>query len=375
MAGKVAVVFGTRPEAIKVAPVIQRLKDRNKAHKSQVESLVISTGQHRDLLDQALSAFDITPDIDLDVTPSEHSPSQVTRLILEKLEPVLKSFGPGVVLVQGDTFSTLGGALTAFFNGFKVGHIESGLRSFNKYRPYPEEINRKLVSLLTDYHFAPTESARDNLLEEGVPASNIYVTGNPVVDAFYQIVKGTDGLQLRSLQKVDFSRRVLVVTLHRRENWGQPLESACDALLQIVSARPDVEIVFPVHPNPLVQDVVHRRLDGKERIHVIEPLNYPAFITLMSRSYLILTDSGGIQEEAPYLGKPVLILREETERSESCCAGAARLVGTDSETIVQEVLCLLDDEQVYSEMSQVRRLYGRGDAADKIVDIIFQDLT
>lgn len=374
MAVKIAVVFGTRPEAIKVAPVIQRLRGKNQGDK-KVESLVISTAQHGSLLDQALSVFDIKPDIDLDVTPPDHSPSQVTRLILEKLEPVLNSFGPRLVLVQGDTVSTLGGALTAFFSGFKVGHIESGLRSFNKYRPYPEEINRKLVSLLTDYHFAPTESARDNLLEEGVPASNIYVTGNPVVDAFYQIVKGTDGLQLTSLQKVDFSRRVLVVTLHRRENWGKPLESVCDALLQVVSARPDVEIVFPVHPNPLVQDMVHRRLDGKERLHVIEPLSYPAFITLMSRSYLILTDSGGIQEEAPYLGKPVLILREETERSESCCAGAARLVGTDSETIVQEVLCLLDDEQVYSEMSQVRRLYGRGDAADKIVDIIFQDLT
>ncbi len=374
MAVKIAVVFGTRPEAIKVAPVIQRLRGKNQGDK-KVESLVISTAQHGSLLDQALSVFDIKPDIDLDVTPPDHSPSQVTRLILEKLEPVLNSFGPRLVLVQGDTVSTLGGALTAFFSGFKVGHIESGLRSFNKYRPYPEEINRKLVSLLTDYHFAPTESARDNLLEEGVPASNIYVTGNPVVDAFYQIVKGTDGLQLTSLQEVDFSRRVLVVTLHRRENWGKPLESACDALLQIASARPEVEIVFPVHPNPLLQDVVHRRLGGKERIHVIEPLNYPAFITLMSRSYLILTDSGGIQEEAPYLGKPVLILREETERSESCCAGAARLVGTDSETIVQEVLCLLDNEQVYSEMSQVRRLYGRGDAADKIVDIILQDLT
>ncbi len=306
MAVKVAVVFGTRPEAIKVAPIIQRLRGQNQGDK-KIELLVISTAQHGSLLDQVLSVFDIKPDIDLDVTPPDHSPSQVTRLILEKLEPVLNSFGPRLVLVQGDTVSTLGGALTAFFSGFKVGHVESGLRSFNKYRPYPEEINRKLVSLLTDYHFAPTESAKDNLLEEGVPASNIYVTGNPVVDAFYQIVKGTDGLQLTSLQNMDFSRRVLVVTLHRRENWGQPLESACDALLQIVRARPDVEIVFPVHPNPLVQDVVHRRLDGKERIHVIEPLNYPAFITLMSRSYLILTDSGGIQEEAPYLGKPVLI--------------------------------------------------------------------
>jgi len=371
---KVAVVFGTRPEAIKVAPVIQRLKRKNTIDKT-VESLVISTAQHGSLLDQALSVFDIKPDIDLDVTPPDHSPSQVTRLILEKLEPVLNSFGPDLVLVQGDTVSTLGGALTAFFNGFKVGHIESGLRSFNKYRPYPEEINRKVVSLLTDFHFAPTESARNNLLEEGVPASQIYVTGNPVVDAFHQILKSTDRVQLKSLQKVDLSRRILIVTLHRRENWGKPLESACDALLQIVTARPDVEIVFPAHPNPLLQDIVHRRLDGKERIHVIEPLNYPAFITLMSQSYLILTDSGGIQEEAPYLGKPVLILREETERSESCCAGAARLVGTDPERIIQEVLCLLDNTEVYSEMSQVRSLYGSGNAADKIVEIILQDLT
>ena len=371
---KVAVVFGTRPEVIKVAPVIQRLKRKDNVDKT-VESLVISTAQHGSLLDQALSVFDIKPDIDLDVTPSEHSPSQVTRLILEKLEPVLNSFGPDLVLVQGDTVSTLGGALTAFFNGFKVGHIESGLRSFNKYRPYPEEINRKLVSLLTDFHFAPTESARNNLLKEGVPASQIYVTGNPVVDAFQQILKSTGRLQLKSLQKVDFSRRILVVTLHRRENWGKPLESACDALLQIVTARPDVEIVFPAHPNPLLQEIVHRRLDGKERIHVIEPLSYPAFITLMSQSYLILTDSGGIQEEAPYLGKPVLILREETERSESCCAGAARLVGTQSERIVQEVLCLLDNTQVYSEMSQVRSLYGSGKAADKIVEIVLQYLT
>jgi UDP-N-acetylglucosamine 2-epimerase (non-hydrolysing) len=366
---KVAVIFGTRPEAIKLGPVIQRLK-----RCPGVESLIVSTAQHGSLLDQAMSVFDVRPDVDLDVALPQHSPSQVTAVILEKLEPVLKSFGPRLVLVQGDTVSTLGGALSAFFGGFLVGHIESGLRSFNKYRPYPEEVSRRLVSILTDIHFAPTDSARSNLLSEGVPDSQIYVTGNPVVDAFNEIIKNADGSQLDALNELNSAQRILLVTSHRRENWGKPLESVCDALLQVAAARPDVSIVFPVHPNPLVQEIVHRRLGRRERIHVIPPLSYPAFINLMSRSYLVLTDSGGIQEEAPYLGKPVLILREETERTESCEAGAAKLVGTDGEKIVREVLVLLDDRSRYEEMSSVRALYGDGKAAERITDIVIERL-
>lgn len=368
MGVRVAVVFGTRPEAIKVAPVIQLLKQK----KDQIQLLLISTAQHRDLLDQVLQVFDIKADIDLNIMTHGQSPSQVTRAILEKLEPVLLSFRPDLVLVQGDTISTLGGAMTAFFNGFKVGHIESGLRSFNKYRPYPEEINRKLVSLLTDFHFAPTEAAKKNLLKERVPSSQIYVTGNPVVDAFYQILKNYHFSPLEELKGVDFTRRVILVTSHRRENWGKPLEYICHALLRIVATYSDVEVAFLVHPNPLVRTVVHGQLDGKERIHVIAPLCYPAFITLMSRSYLVLTDSGGIQEEAPYLGKPVLVLREETERIESCFAGTARLVGTDPEEIVQEVSYLLEHGEAYRKMSVVRSLFGDGNAAERIVAVILQ---
>lgn len=364
---RVAVVFGTRPEAIKVAPVIEALR-----RAGSMESLVVSTAQHRKLLDQVLSVFEIQADVDLNIMTPGHSPSQVTRLILERLEPVLSSFGPDLVLVQGDTVSTLGGAMTAFFNGFHVGHIESGLRSFNKYRPYPEEVNRKLVSLLTDFHFAPTETAKNNLLKEGVPPSHIYVTGNPVVDAFYYILRKHEHLPLAGLEKVDFSRKVLVVTSHRRENWGGPLESICRALLEIARRYADVEVVFPAHLNPVVQKIVHGLLDGQERIHVTEPFSYPAFITLMSRSYLVLTDSGGIQEEAPYIGKPVLVLRQETERTESCSAGAASLVGTEPARIVEETSRLLDDPDAYAEMSQVRSLYGAGNAAEKIVQIILE---
>lgn len=371
MGVKVAVVFGTRPEAIKVAPVIQLLKQKQ----DKVQLLAVSTAQHRDLLDQVLQIFDIKADVDLNIMTPGQSPSQVTRTILEKLEPVLLSFGPDVVLVQGDTVSTLGGALTAFFSGFKVGHIESGLRSFNRYRPYPEEVNRKLVSLLTDFHFAPTETAKENLLKEGVPSSQIYVTGNPVVDAFYQILKNHDFSPLEEVKGVDFTRRIILVTSHRRENWGKSLENICQALVQIIATYPDVEVVFPAHPNPPVQAIVHRQLDGKERIYVIAPLSYPAFITLMSRCYLVLTDSGGIQEEAPYLGKPVLVLREETERVESCVVGAAKLVGTEPEQIVQEVSYLLENEETYREMSEVRSLYGDGRAAERIVEVILEHFT
>ena len=363
---KVAVIFGTRPEAIKLAPVIQRLQVARDT--DGVELLIISTAQHGVVLDQVLSVFNIRPDVDLDVASPNQGPSQITSLILSRVEPVLRDFKPGMVLVQGDTVSTLGGALGAFFGGYRVGHIESGLRSFNKYRPFPEETSRKLVSILTDVHFAPTETARNNLLSEGVPASQIYVTGNPVVDAFNEIIKRAG----ESPRNGD--QRLLLVTSHRRENWGTPLESVCDALLEIVNARPDVAVIFPVHPNPLVQEIAHRRLGRKERIRLVEPLDYPAFIKLMAQSHLVLTDSGGIQEEAPCLGKPVLVLREQTERTESCDAGAAKLVGTEREKIVQETLQLLDDPERYAEMSKVRFLYGDGNAAERITEIILRGI-
>ncbi len=365
-------IFGTRPEAIKLAPVIKEMQK----HADRLKTVVVVTAQHREMLDQVLRLFEIVPDYDLDIMRPAQTPFEVTAESLNGLRPILEKEQPCLVLLQGDTTTVLTAALAAFYLKIPVGHVEAGLRTYNKLQPFPEEMNRRLVSHIADWHFAPTEQARQNLLREGIPESSIFVTGNTVVDALLSIVKPEYTFDHPVLSQIDFdTHRVVLVTAHRRENWGEPMRDICRAIRSIVENYPDVIIVFSVHLNPAVQQVVRAELTEINRIYLLEPLDYEPFVQLMNKSYLILSDSGGVQEEAPSLGKPVLVLRNVTERPEGVRAGTLRVVGTDSACILANVQELLNDATAYARMAHVSNPYGDGKASQRIINISLSLLT
>lgn len=387
---RVLCVFGTRPEAIKMAPVILELRRR-----PEVECKVCVTAQHRQMLDQVLRLFDIVPEYDLNVMEDNQSPTQVAAAVLARLEPILQAEKPDWVLVQGDTTTVAAASMAAFYARVKVGHVEAGLRTHDKWHPFPEEVNRRVAGVIADLHFAPTERARQNLLREGVPDAQIIITGNPVIDALHWVVaqpataevcglfqrlgltadaalQRVDGVEEDSPPRPSTSAPLLIlVTAHRRENFGAPLESICLALRDIAARyQGQVRIIYPVHLNPNVWEPVHRMLGDVPYITLMPPLDYLPLVHLMKHSYLVLTDSGGIQEEAPGLGKPVLVLREVTERPEAVEAGTVRVVGTDRERIVAEAVRLLEDPVAYQRMARAVNPYGDGHAAERIVEAL-----
>lgn len=361
-------VFGTRPEAIKMAPVVRALGTA-----PGLRPAVCVTDQHEAMLDQVLELFGIRPDHRLGVMCAGQSPSEVAARVLERLPDVLAATRPAAVLVQGDTTTTFAAALAAFYARIPVGHVEAGLRTYRKDAPFPEELNRQMTTALADWHFAPTGWARDNLLQAGVPAARIAVTGNPVIDALRWIEHETATRDADLLPDVD-GRRLILVTAHRRESFGGPFVELCSALRDIVCRNRDVELVYPVHLNPNVQEPVRRLLAGLERVRLLPPVDYLTLVGLLRRAYLVLTDSGGIQEEAPAFGKPVLVMRETTERPEGVEAGTARLVGTARERIVEEVERLLRDAAAYETMARAHNPYGDGQAAERITRVLSRAL-
>lgn len=366
----VLVVFGTRPEAIKMAPLVNALKDDE-----SLNVKVCVTAQHREMLDQVLAIFHITPDYDLDIMRHNQTLSELTGRIVTGMHEVLRELKPDLVLVHGDTTTTFATSLAAYYEKVTVGHVEAGLRTGNKYSPWPEEMNRKLTGSIAELHFSPTEQSRKNLIAEGVSDSNIWVTGNTVIDALIaiteelrsnlEIEKTVDGF----LPSWNRSKKLILVTGHRRENFGDGFEQICRGLAELAK-RDDVEIVYPVHLNPNVREPVNKYLQGYDNVHLIEPLDYMPFVYLMSKSYLIVTDSGGIQEEAPSLGKPVLVMRDTTERPEAVAVGTVQLVGANAKGIATAAQKLLDSEEEYEAMSSIDNPYGRGDAARQIVSHI-----
>ncbi|MBN3081111.1 MULTISPECIES: non-hydrolyzing UDP-N-acetylglucosamine 2-epimerase [Pectobacterium] len=368
---KVLTVFGTRPEAIKMAPLVHAL-----AQDGAFESRICVTAQHREMLDQVLRLFDITPDYDLDIMRPGQGLSEISCRILSGLEPVMAEFKPDLVLVHGDTTTTLATSLAAFYQRIPVGHVEAGLRTGNLYSPWPEEANRKLTGHLAMYHFAPTENSRQNLLREHLSDRHIFVTGNTVIDALFWVrdrILGDAALR-RSLDEkyafLDDNKKLILVTGHRRESFGGGFERICSALADIARRHPEVQIVYPVHLNPNVSEPVNRILSGIDNVMLIAPQDYLPFVYLMNRSYMILTDSGGIQEEAPSLGKPVLVMRDTTERPEAVEAGTVKLVGTEVTSLVDAVSMLLTDEEAYQAMSRAHNPYGDGQACQRIVDAL-----
>lgn len=363
---KVMTVFGTRPEAIKMAPVVLELQK----HADRIQTIVAVTAQHRQMLDQVLDLFQITPDYDLDIMSQGQTLYDITTKSLMGLKDVLAKEKPDLVLVHGDTTTTFAGALASYYQQVPVGHVEAGLRTGDIYSPFPEEMNRKLTGAIAAIHFAPTATAKANLLKENVNPSHIYVTGNTVIDALMTTVAGDYDFG-DDLKDVDFqNHRVILLTTHRRENLGEPMRHIYKALRRIIEEVPDTEIVFPVHRNPLVRKVVEEELAGVDRIHLIDPMEYEPFANLMSLSSLVLTDSGGIQEEAPSLGKPVLVLRNTTERPEAVEAGTVRLIGTDKDVVYAETKRLLTDQAAYDAMSNAVNPYGDGKASQRIVQAI-----
>ena len=361
---KVMSVFGTRPEAIKMAPVVLEL-----CKYPQIESLVAVTAQHREMLDQVLKLFDIRPDFDLNIMSEGQTLFDITSRALLGLDKVFVSAKPDIVLVHGDTTTTFAGALAAYYHQIEVGHVEAGLRTRNKFSPYPEEMNRRLTGSLADLNFAPTVTAKENLLRENVDAEKIFVTGNTVIDALYKTVRA-DFKFAGNLERVDFGKRIILVTTHRRENLGEPLRQVYKALKSLVEEFPDVEIIFPVHKNPKVREVVDEELGDLERVRLIDPLDYEPFANLMNRATLILTASGGVQEEAPALGKPVLVLRDTTERPEAVHAGTVKLIGTNQAKVYGAAKILLTDATQYRKMAEAQSPYGDGRAAQRIVDAL-----
>ncbi len=365
---KILLVFGTRPEAIKMAPLYYALKKES----DFFDIKICVTAQHREMLDQVLDFFNITPDYDLNLMAQNQTLFDITGNILSNIEKVLDDFAPSLVIVQGDTTTTFTTSLAAYYKKIKVAHLEAGLRSDNKYSPFPEEINRRLTSVIADIHFAPTESNKNNLLSEGIN-NHIYVTGNTVIDALFlglDILNGKDEERFsEQFTGIDFSKKIILITGHRRESFGLPFEHICHALKEIAQ-KFDVEIVYPVHLNPNVQKPVNEILGNVRNIHLLEPVDYPSMLWLMNKSYLVLTDSGGIQEEAPSLGKPVLVMRDVTERMEGVEAGTAKLVGTNKQTIVNETKNLLEKVSIYNEMAQKTNPYGDGKTSEKISDIL-----
>lgn len=375
MKQKVLIVFGTRPEAIKMAPLVKAFTKKN-----EVECRVCVTAQHRSMLDQVLDLFDIKPDWDLDVMQPGQDLTDITTRILTGLQPILKDWKPNVVLVHGDTTTTLSASLASFYEKIPVGHVEAGLRTGDIYSPWPEEMNRKITGAVATYHFAPTSCAQHNLLTEGQDPATITVTGNTVIDALFEvleIIKSNTNLESKLLDGVPFvreNRRIVLITGHRRENFGVGFENMCQAIREMAVENPEVQFVYPVHLNPNVREPVNRILSGQENVILIEPLEYLPFVYLMSRSYLILTDSGGVQEEAPSLGKPVLVMRDTTERPEAIEAGTVKLVGTNKNLICSEVQRLLDDKVYYQSMSEAHNPYGDGKACGRIVDKVIGSL-
>ncbi|WP_412499131.1 non-hydrolyzing UDP-N-acetylglucosamine 2-epimerase [Vibrio furnissii] len=368
---KVLSVFGTRPEAIKMAPVVEQLK-----HDTRFESKVCVTGQHRQMLDQVLELFDIQPDYDLNIMKAGQDLTDITSSILLGLRSVLQEFNPDYVLVHGDTATTLSTTLAAYFQQIKVGHVEAGLRTNNIYSPWPEEGNRKVTGSLANLHFAPTSTSQNNLLAENVPEDTIVITGNTVIDALFMVrdkLSHNQELQSNFVKQFDFlktGRRVVLITGHRRESFGGGFERICQAVSELAAKFNDVDFVYPVHLNPNVREPVNRFLSGQPNIFLIDPQDYLPFVYLMNRSDVILTDSGGIQEEAPSLGKPVLVMRDTTERPEAVEAGTVKLVGTDVNRIVNEVSMLLTDDKAYQVMSVAHNPYGDGTASTRILEAI-----
>jgi UDP-N-acetylglucosamine 2-epimerase (non-hydrolysing) len=368
---KILTVFGTRPEAIKMAPLVHSLSSDER-----FDAKVCVTAQHREMLDQVLKLFEIKPDFDLDIMRPGQTLSDVTTSVLLGLKPVLESFRPAVVLVHGDTATTFAASLAAYYQKINVGHIEAGLRTGDIYSPWPEEANRKLTSAITNYHFAPTSGSKENLLEEGVPENDITVTGNTVIDALFWVTKKLQkdsSLSKKLASKFDFldpNKKLVLVTGHRRESFGGGFERICEALRQVAAMHPAVNILYPVHLNPNVQEPVNRLLNDLDNVFLVEPQEYLPFCYLMSRASIILTDSGGIQEEAPSLGKPVLVMRDTTERPEAVDAGTVRLVGTDIEMIVSQVNTLLTDPNQYEQMSIAHNPYGDGLACGRILEFL-----
>lgn len=363
---KVMTVFGTRPEAIKMAPLIKELEKRD-----NIDSIVCVTAQHREMLDQVLEIFNINPDYDLNLMKSNQTLTSITANVLEELNTVINEVKPDIVLVHGDTTTTLSASLAAFYNQCKVGHVEAGLRTYNKYSPYPEEINRQVTGVIADLHFAPTNESKKNLIKEGKCESDIYVTGNTAIDALKTTVKSNYTNEI--IDKIG-NDRIILLTAHRRENLGDTMKNMFLAIKKIVEEFNDVQVVYPVHLNPKVRDVADEILGDNKKIHLIEPLNVVDFHNFMEKSYIIMTDSGGIQEEAPSLGKPVLVLRDTTERPEGVEAGTLKLVGTNKDNIYEATKELLTDKELYKAMSTASNPYGDGFASKYIVDIIIDRL-
>ena len=362
---KVMPVFGTRPEAIKMAPLIKELEKDN-----EIEVTVVVTGQHKDQLQQVLDAFEITPKFDMEIMKPNQTLVDISAVILTKFDPILKSQQPDIVLVHGDTSSSLAAGLGAFYNQIKIGHVEAGLRSFDKYQPFPEEINRKLLTHMCDLHFAPTEESKKNLINENIH-EGIFVTGNTGIDAMSYTIKKDYHFTQDILNHIDYTnKKVVTVTAHRRENLGEPLADICQAILSLKQTHPELEFVYPMHLNPKVREVVLSILGGIEGIHLTEPLDIFDMHNLMSRSYLVLTDSGGLQEESPHLNVPVLVLRNVTERPEGVAAGVIKLVGTNKNKIIEEVNILLQNGQTYKSMADGKNPFGDGNASTRIVEEI-----
>ena len=361
---KVMTIFGTRPEAIKMAPLVKELERRK-----EIESVVCVTAQHREMLDQVLTVFDIKPDYDLNIMKQGQTLSEITSRVLLGLEEVINKENPNIILVHGDTTTTFAGALAAFYNKIDIGHVEAGLRTWDKYSPFPEEMNRQMVDRMTDIFFAPTEVSKNNLLSENIPKEKIYVTGNTAIDAMKTTIKENYNNEIFDWLGHD---KLILLTAHRRENLGQPMRHIFRAVKRIVEEYPNVKVVYPIHLNPKVREVANEVFKGINQVRLIEPLEVIDFHNFQNKSYIILTDSGGIQEEAPSLGKPVLVLRDTTERPEGITAGTLKLVGTDEETIYIETKKLLDDKNEYNKMSHASNPYGDGFASKYIVDAIIK---
>ena len=362
---KVMSIFGTRPEAIKMAPLVKELDNRK-----EIESIVCVTAQHREMLDQVLKTFDIKPDYDLNIMKQGQSLSEITSRALLGLEEVIKEVKPDIVLVHGDTTTTFAGALAAFYNQVSIGHVEAGLRTYDKYSPFPEEMNRQMVDSMTDLYFAPTEISKENLLKQNISEYKIYITGNTAIDAMSTTVK--ENYSHKELEWIKPGERMILLTAHRRENLGEPMRHIFKAIRRIVDEFDDVKVIYPIHLNPLVRSIANEIFNGCDKVKLIEPLEVFDFHNFQNKSYIILTDSGGIQEEAPSLGKPVLVLRDTTERPEGIKAGTLKLVGTNEETIYTETKKLLTDKKEYDNMSHASNPYGDGHSSQKIVDAIIE---
>ncbi len=367
---KVMSVFGTRPEAIKMAPLVKALEKDER-----FESIVCVTAQHREMLDSVLEIFDIKPQYDLNIMAHGQTIIDISNKVLKGVDEVIKKCNPNIVLVHGDTSTTLNGALAAFYNKVPVGHVEAGLRSYDLYSPFPEEANRKLTGVITNLHFAPTKTNENNLISEGVNKERIFITGNTVIDALLSVANENHIFEDKTLNTIDFeNKKVILLTTHRRENWGEPMENIFKAMIDLINENEDVEVIFPMHKNPAIRELAHKYFDKYlDKVHLIEPLEYVEFTNLMAKVYLIMTDSGGIQEEAPALGKPVMVLRTETERPEAVEAGTVKLAGINKDTILNIANELIKNNGAYRNMAQATNPYGCGKACKRILDILSEN--